>query len=249
MARRKTSRGRTLRPNIDESLAARFANLIHQYERLAPTDEQLAAFEMAFSLHSAKQDLAAEQIKKIGEKPFADVMQSISYWISNPSNRDNPRELPELARKLERQLHRGLDRSEQGQQARDGIVFECSRNARDVVQFQRSDPRLTDLLVLILQVVLNKYKAVSLEDSQRTLLGVIEGATQRVDAMMRRERGLAGMRFFTDMPQESPQDLYKILSDALPAAQLLHDSVTKQIRRIVGEEVVRANRSAGSGTE
>jgi len=249
MTRRKTSRTSALRPNIDQALAIRFKKLLRQYEDLALTDEQLEAFEMAFGLLSAKQDLAAEQLKKIGDAPFADVWKRLSYWISNPSNRDNPRGLSELARKLERQLHLGLNRSEQGQRARDDIVFECSRNVQDVVQFQRSDPRLTDLLVLILQMRLNKYKADDLEESLYTLTDVMEGPRQQVDAMMQREHALARMRLFTDRTEESPQDLYKILSDALPAAKLLHDSVIKKIKRIVGEEVMRANRSAGSGSE
>lgn len=244
MVQRKTSRGRALRPNIDESMEMKLSELVHQYERLLPSPDERDLLTAARSLLLGKKELIDEQIEAIGDQVWPVVKKTLRRGLGDSQGRVHPEGVVVVAKSLAHLLARALMRTLDGQLARDEIVYAVSRDPRDVLSLQKAAPEYTDAIVLFLQGALIDAQAKELLDLSDRLKNAHDAAFEDVAAFMKRERLPARMMIFTDARVESAAELYKRLAESLPAFELFRAALMKKINGVVGESVVRANRSA-----
>lgn len=258
MARRKTSRGRALRPNIDASLKRRFQDLLKGCNRLLATPEQNDACVAAVSLLAAKISMINQRLASLERYYYGIGFMTLGQWTGDRTGGINQESLTKIARDLSDVLFK----AEADQAARDEVIYRASGESREVVRFQRINPQVGKTVVLILQKAFFRHLTDRISEMMEAVGDMIDDAHSAVRRLLmpgdpsghaevigRSDDPDASpilLLSYDDSKAGSPEQVYNVLAANLQEAERVHAALLKLVAKVIGESVIRANRLSGS---
>lgn len=245
---RRTSRGARLRSNAGRGGAsvAKFKALFDEYKKLEPTQQQIDDATGATSLMDAKRGVIAEKIGAMNSTNVQMARFALSRMLDDRLMRErmsaadsgiDPDSAYVIA-KMSREVGHLLERAETNQAVCDDVIYQVAKGPRVVAYLKQYDPEVSRAIVLLLRSFVLAQEESDLLDSVDTLADIIGAALSEIAGILDPSPIIG----FTDARTETPDKVYKRLTETLAATKLLHAALLRRITRAVGAGVVQANR-------